>query len=92
MEEFLKQDWRKVEYIGFAGCKIDDIKWRLFADHADLFPNLKWLSLRKKTTKNRNQAHHKREGRRFRKIQSSSKSVIQLRTYLIYLNQNGLTP
>lgn len=46
MEDFLKQDWRNVEYIGFAGSKIDDIKWRLFADHAELFPNLKWLSLR----------------------------------------------
>lgn len=46
MEDFLKQDWRNVEYIGFAGSKIDDIKWRMFADHAELFPNLKWLSLR----------------------------------------------
>jgi hypothetical protein len=46
MEEFLKQDWRKVEYMGFSGCKIDDIKWRLFTDHAELFPNLKWISLR----------------------------------------------
>lgn len=34
MEDFLKQDWRNVEYIGFAGSKIDDIKWRMFADHA----------------------------------------------------------
>lgn len=69
MEAFLKQDWKNVEYIGFAGAKIDDIKWRLFADHADLFPSLKWLSLRNYFPfKARNQTHNKCEIRRLRKV------------------------
>ena len=46
MQEIIaSKNWNYLECIDFAGCKVDDKKWRLFVDNAHLFSNLKVISL-----------------------------------------------